>query len=1122
MKHSSGPRISLLFAAGLTALLVAAKSWATSPRAAGAVSVLFADAGRTDGQVAYWQFDERTGISTADFAAIGFTATLTNGATFSPTVPSAITRFDPSSLFLDGVNDRVDIDDNTAPDLASSFSLAAWIRRTTTGSYDAIYDSGTNANKWWVFIADGSVGKDNKVGLGKRGIAEFYSSAAIVDTAWHHVAVVVNGTVGTNLTFYVDGSQSGQAAAGALSVPSGGKRIGALLDGALSSFYAGNIDELRLFNRPLGPAEIARLASGRGCASDGRSWAAAFGDLQCALDEAVSGDEIWAARGSYRPGSVISATFELKDDVDLFGGFLGTESARDQRPAFIQPSTVVTRSATYSILSGDLLDNDSITDFSRHGDNSQFVVSSSGPSSATRLDGFLIRGGSGRLITPTVSSPGGGMLIAGGGPALSNLGFVANMGFVLKGAGLRVTSNGAPALTNVTFVGNQYGLSVENGVETGPTLSSVTFLSNTGTDCAGLFNELSTVVMDHVTFTANVATDFGGGACNVKGGRMTMTDVTFTGNQAASGGGLFNDLKATATLSNVRFFTNSVSTDLPSSTGGAIESVNRSGLTISKAVFSGNSAGSGGAIHSGNGVLTVTGSTFTANRAQVDGGAIQVASGGTANLADVTLNGNSVITGNGGGIDDNSDGLTLTRVIFSGNAAVVSPGKGGGLRSTGVTAQTDVTYTLNEGRDGGGAYFSGGQHTLSRVSFFTNTGRSQGGGMNITGAIASLTDISFVGNVSNNNGGGGAFVRKSSITLNRTSFDQNVSLNDPGGGAEFDESQATIADSIFNRNRVQGGKEGGGIYIRRSAVNLTNTILSGNVAKGDGGGLDVNGTSAVTGVNLLFVGNSAGGQGGAAHVEASSLALVNATIAASSSPTGAVEIDTGGSAGIRNTIFWDNGASDIVADAGAQTCAPCQFGRPGSGVDPRFVRNPSPGDGDWTTPADNDYGDLQLRSISPAIDAGANGFVPPGVTLDLAGRPRFADFALVADTGTGAPPVVDLGAYEAQPALAAGLTGPASGAAGAVLAFTAVAGPSTAAIPITYTWQATGQMSVVRSGDLTDTFTFVWPEAGAQVVTVTVSNGGAPAIATLVVNIAPGVPGPIFISAAMNGFKGDW
>ncbi|MEM7036967.1 MAG: T9SS type A sorting domain-containing protein [Bacteroidota bacterium] len=116
-------------------------------------------------------------------------------------------------------------------------------------------------------------------------------------------------------------------------------------------------------------------------ANNGTSWADAYVDLQDALSSAVSGDEIWVAQGTYYPtsGTSTSASFQMKNGVDLFGGFVGTETSvigRDWR-------------TNLTTLSGDIGTLGDSTD------NSLNVVRTGTLSTPTRIDGFMIRDGNG-------------------------------------------------------------------------------------------------------------------------------------------------------------------------------------------------------------------------------------------------------------------------------------------------------------------------------------------------------------------------------------------------------------------------------------------------------------------------------------------------------------------------------------------------------------------------------------------------------------------------------------------------------------------------------------------------------------------------------------------------------
>src|SRR5690606_20949896 len=91
-------------------------------------------------------------------------------------------------------------------------------------------------------------------------------------------------------------------------------------------------------------------------ANNGSNWANAYTDLQSALTSASctgTGNEIWVAQGVYKPTPSTTdreAAFHIGADTQLYGGFAGSETAREQR----NPRTHVT------VLSGDIDGNDDV------------------------------------------------------------------------------------------------------------------------------------------------------------------------------------------------------------------------------------------------------------------------------------------------------------------------------------------------------------------------------------------------------------------------------------------------------------------------------------------------------------------------------------------------------------------------------------------------------------------------------------------------------------------------------------------------------------------------------------------------------------------------------------------
>ena len=64
---------------------------------------------------------------------------------------------------------------------------------------------------------------------------------------------------------------------------------------------------------------------------DGTSWDKAYPTLQSALSSTAAIPEIWVAAGTYKPDNNRSASFVLKANVAVYGGFSGSETFREAR-----------------------------------------------------------------------------------------------------------------------------------------------------------------------------------------------------------------------------------------------------------------------------------------------------------------------------------------------------------------------------------------------------------------------------------------------------------------------------------------------------------------------------------------------------------------------------------------------------------------------------------------------------------------------------------------------------------------------------------------------------------------------------------------------------------------------
>ena len=229
----------------------------------------------------------------------------------------------------------------------------------------------------------------------------------------------------------------------------------------------------------------------------------------------------------------------------------------------------------------------------------------------------------------------------------------------------------------------------------------------------------------------------------------------------------------------------------------------------------------------------------------------------------------------------------------------------------------------------------------------------------------------------------------SNPTINNCTITDNSA--DLGGGimcGSNSGSSPTITNCKITDNSADLGS---GIYSYSGFPAITNCLISGNSAVGGpeekGGGIYCSSGSTATITNCTITGNSAG-DGGGIYLRSSS-----------------------GIVTLTNCILWAN-VPDQISDVNGLsvvTFSNVQGGWLGAGsnnidLDPLFVADPT-------------CGDYYLSSGSPCIDAADNTAVPPGVTTDLCGNPRFVDDPNAPNTGVpgnGFAEIVDMGAYEFQ------------------------------------------------------------------------------------------------------------
>lgn len=224
--------------------------------------------------------------------------------------------------------------------------------------------------------------------------------------------------------------------------------------------------------------------------NNGLNWNNAYPNLQEALSNAIYGDEIWVAAGTYKATSTTdrAISFIMKNGVNLYGGFDGTETSITQRNISSNPTT----------LSGD------IGALGDNSDNTNAILKITNTTSGLTIDGF-------RIISGTATSGCGGITLNNntGVINLTNCYFYNNIGNAGAAVFMAYQGNYTVNISNSDFISNISAYGAINSDSSSSNNLNITNCKIKGSVSGGfavLHFAASNLTMDKCVITNNTST----------------------------------------------------------------------------------------------------------------------------------------------------------------------------------------------------------------------------------------------------------------------------------------------------------------------------------------------------------------------------------------------------------------------------------------------------------------------------------------------------------------------------------------------------------------------------------------------------------------------------------------
>jgi hypothetical protein len=461
----------------------------------------------------------------------------------------------------------------------------------------------------------------------------------------------------------------------------------------------------------------------------GLSWANAFTSLwdastaSQALPAALPA-EVWIAEGSYRPSETgdKAAYFKIKGNTGYYGGFAGTETAKDQRVPADPPLTTITGDLGGGVFAEHLFMNTNLGGGNAVFDGMKFTNARAVTGNATQASGPAIHVVNANSVTITDADFQDLRSGNGHGGAVYASGSI--------GGSVTITDCGFDTIES----------SHDGGAVYAYRSSSVTI---TGCD----FTDTRTTGALGLPPDYPVVTPFGyGGAVYADayfGDSVTISDCDFTDTRAAQrGGAVYASVSSSGSVT-IRdcAFVNTQSYD----SGGAVLAGSGSVMIRDCDFANTRSSSSGGAVASYGDPVTIKDCDFTDTQSYGPGGAIRV-------TTSATITGCNFTDTRAAGFGNSSGGAISANYNFSSYSLVV--------RDTTITRSSSNNSTDHAGYvlGGGGIGIEGGTAELHNVIFTDvyaggTAPHTIGGAVLFMGTALTMTNCTII-NAGSDKGGG--------------------------------------------------------------------------------------------------------------------------------------------------------------------------------------------------------------------------------------------------------------------------------------------------------------------------------------------------------------------------------